>query len=50
VYVFRETITSGDSDTCKGSGTVRITWTGGDRARYAFTGGGVRATGTLRRR
>jgi hypothetical protein len=50
VYVFRETITSGDSDTCKGSGTVEITWTGGDRATYAFSGGSVSSAGRLRRR
>lgn len=50
VFRFRETITSGDSDTCKGSGTVRLTWKGGNRATYAFTGGGVTSTGTLRRK
>lgn len=50
VYRFRETITAGDSDTCKGSGTVSITWKGGDRATYRFTGGGVTSTGPLRRK
>lgn len=47
---FRETITSGDSPTCKGSGTVTLRSTGDDdRLRYRFTGGGVTSTGTLRR-
>lgn len=50
VYRFRETITAGDSDTCKGSGTVSVTWKGGNRATYKFTGGGVTSTGTLRRK
>ncbi|UUY05503.1 hypothetical protein LRS13_08290 [Svornostia abyssi] len=50
VYRFRETITAGDSDTCKGSGTVSITWKGGDRATYRFTGGGVTSTGPLKRK
>ena len=50
VFRFRETITSGDSDTCKGSGTVSVTWKGGDRAAYRFTGGGVTSTGTLKRK
>lgn len=50
VFRFRETITAGDSDTCKGSGTVRVTWKGGNRATYEFTGGGVTSTGTLKRK
>lgn len=47
-YRFRETITSGDSDTCKGTGTVSLTPNAaGDRLRYRFKGGGVESTGTL---
>lgn len=48
-YRFRETITSGHSSSCKGTGTVKLTWRGGDRARYRFSGGGVTSTGTLKR-
>lgn len=49
VYRFRETITSGHSSSCKGTGTVKLTWKGGDRARYRFSGGGVTSGGTLKR-
>lgn len=49
VYRFRETITSGHSSSCKGTGTVKLTWKGGDRARYRFSGGGVTSAGTLKR-
>ncbi|MBJ7331167.1 MAG: hypothetical protein JHC95_14820 [Solirubrobacteraceae bacterium] len=48
VYRFKETITGGKSDTCKGTGRIRITWTDDDRLQYRFTGGGVTSTGTLR--
>lgn len=47
---FRETITSGDSAVCKGTGTIALTTqTNPDRLRYRFTGGGVTSSGTLRR-
>lgn len=49
VYRFRETITSGHSSSCKGTGTVKLAWKGGDRARYRFSGGGVTSSGTLTR-
>lgn len=47
---FRETITSGDSPTCKGSGTVTLRSAGDDRLRYRFSGGGVTSTGVLQAR
>ena len=50
-YRFRETITSGDSASCKGSGTIVLRMKSGpERLEYRFTGGGVTSRGTLRRR
>lgn len=49
-YRFRETITSGDSASCKGSGTVVLrAKSDPERLEYRFTGGGVTSRGTLRR-
>ncbi len=49
-YRFRETITSGDSSSCKGSGTVVLrAKSDPERLEYRFTGGGVTSRGTLRR-
>jgi branched-chain amino acid transport system substrate-binding protein len=50
-YRFREQITSGSSETCKGVGTVTLRRTENPNTlRYSFHGGGVHSTGLLRRR
>jgi branched-chain amino acid transport system substrate-binding protein len=49
-YRFRENITAGRSDACKGTGTVTLRPTGDpDALRYRFRGGGVTSHGTIRR-
>lgn len=48
VYRFREEITSGRSDKCKGVGVVTLRRVPGSRALYTFRGGGVESQGLLR--
>jgi hypothetical protein len=48
-YRFRERIDSGQSDACKGSGTVSLTPVSDDRVDYEFRGGAVVSRGTLDR-
>jgi hypothetical protein len=47
-YRFREEITSGRSDKCKGVGVVTLRRAPGSRALYVFRGGGVESQGVLR--
>jgi quercetin dioxygenase-like cupin family protein len=49
VYRFRERITAGRSEACKGVGTVTLAEEGGGRLSYTFRGGGVESRGTLAR-
>jgi hypothetical protein len=48
-YRFRETITAGRSNACKGVGTVALTPRPGGKLGYVFRGGGVVSRGTLTR-
>jgi hypothetical protein len=46
---FREVITAGKSDTCKGSGTVTLVPLSAGALRYRFSGGGISSAGVIRR-
>jgi hypothetical protein len=48
-YSFRERISKGKSDKCKGTGTVELEPQGANRYGYVFRGGGVTSEGTLQR-
>jgi quercetin dioxygenase-like cupin family protein len=48
VYRFRERITAGRSETCKGVGTVTLRRRDDERLAYVFRGGGVESRGLLR--
>jgi hypothetical protein len=46
-YRFREEITAGRSETCKGVGIVTLRRLDGEQAAYTFRGGGIESQGTL---
>jgi hypothetical protein len=48
-FRFREVITAGRSDTCKGAGTVSLVPVTANALRYRFAGGGVVSAGIIRR-
>jgi hypothetical protein len=48
-FRFREVITAGKSDTCKGAGTVSLVPLSAAALRYRFSGGGVTSAGIIRR-
>jgi hypothetical protein len=47
IFRFREEITSGRSEKCKGVGVVTMRRLTGNRAAYSFRGGGVESRGVL---
>jgi hypothetical protein len=48
-YFFRERISKGKSDKCKGTGTVKLVPQGANQYGYIFRGDGVTSEGTLQR-
>jgi hypothetical protein len=48
-FRFREVITAGRSDTCKGAGTVSLVPLSAAALGYRFSGGGVTSAGVIRR-